>query len=184
MTVAGGDAYSVPGSSSGEGAGLLARVGRVFSFDTTVYDEVAAEPATLQALIVIAVASTLSGSLVTIALFFVMIPVGLAGAGISALLTMTAARLFAAERAGLGEWYRALGFAQAPLVIGVIPFIGAFIAPFYAIAAAIAAISCVGRMSIAAAVMTFGLAILLPFLIVSGLVLLVVGADTLMTMGR
>ena len=38
------DAY--PGSA-GERAGLLARVGRVFSFDTTVYEEVAAAPATL-----------------------------------------------------------------------------------------------------------------------------------------
>ena len=69
------DAY--PGSA-GERAGLLARVGRVFSFDTTVYEEVAAAPATLQALLVAAVAWTLSGSLVTIVLFFVMIPVGLA----------------------------------------------------------------------------------------------------------
>ncbi len=184
MAAAGGDAYSVPGpSSAGEGAGLLARVGRVFSFDTTVYDEVAAAPATLQALIVIAVASTLSGSFFTIVLFFVMIPVGLAGVAVSALLTMTAARLFAGRPASVGEWYRALGFAQAPLVIGVIPFIGGFIAPFYAIAAAVAAISRVGHMSIVSAVMTFGLAILLPFLIVGGLLFLVVGADTLMMMG-
>ena len=135
------DAY--PGSA-GERAGLLARVGRVFSFDTTVYEEVAAAPATLQALLVAAVAWTLSGSLVTIVLFFVMIPVGLAAVGVSALLTMTAARLFAGRPATVGEWYRALAFAEAPLVIGVIPFIGGFIAPFYAIAAAIAAISRVG----------------------------------------
>ena len=80
----------------------------------------------------------------------------------------------------MGEWYRALAFAEAPLVIGVIPFIGAFIAPFYAIAAAIAAISRVGQMSIASAVMTFVLAILLPFLIVGGLLFLVVGVDTLL----
>ena len=171
------DGYPV---SAGERAGLLARVGRVFSFDTTVYEEVAAAPATLQALLVAAVAWTLSGSLVTIVLFFVMIPVGLAAVGVSALLTMTAARLFAGRPATVGEWYRALAFAEAPLVIGVIPFIGAFIAPFYAIAAAIAAISRVGHMSIAAAVMTFVLAILLPFLIVGGLLLLVVGADTLL----
>ena len=116
----------------------------------------------------------------TIVLFFVMIPVGLAAVGVSALLTMTAARLFAGRPATVGEWYRALAFAEAPLVIGVIPFIGGFIAPFYAIAAAIAAISRVGQMSIASAVMTFVLAILLPFLIVGGLLFLVVGVDTLL----
>ena len=168
------EGYQAP---AGAGAGLLARVARVFSFDTTVYDEVAAAPATLQALLVAAVAWTLSGSFVTLLLFFVMIPVGLAAVGVSALLTMMAARLFAGRAATVGEWYRALAFAEAPLVIGVIPFVGAFIAPFYAIAAAIAAISRVGQMSIVSAVMTFGLAILLPLLVVAGLLLLLLGAD-------
>lgn len=180
MAASADDVYSAP---SGHDAGLFPRVVRVFSFDNTVYEEVAAAPATLQAMIVIAAASTLSGSLVTIFLFFVMIPVGLLGVAVSALLTMTAARLFGGRAAGIDEWYRALGFAQAPLAIGAIPFIGGFIAPFYAVAAAIAAISRVGQMSIVSAVMTFGLAILLPFLVVAGLLFLVVGADMLLMMG-
>ena len=173
------DATPVP-SSSGHATGFLARVARVFSFDTTVYEEVAAGPGTFQAVVIIGVAAMLSGNLATIALFFILVPFALIGVGVSALLIMIAVRLFSSHSLSLGEWYRALGFAQAPLAIGLVPFVGSFIGLFYCIAAQIAAISRVARIPVGSAVLTFLLACFLPFLLLAGLLILLVGADALL----
>ena len=172
-------------SSPGHAAGFLERVGRVFSFDTSVYEEVAAAgPATFQAVVVIAVAAMLSGSLVTIGLFFIFVPLALIGVGVSALLVMIAVRLFSSHSPSLGEWYRALGFAQAPLAIGLVPFVGSFIALFYWVAADVAAISRVARIPVGSALLTFLLACFVPFLLLAGLLILAVGADALLNWVR
>ena len=166
-------------TATGRPTSFLARVGRVFSFDSSVYEEVATSTATLQAVVVIAVAALLSGSLFTLALFFLVVPAALIGVGVSALLVQVAARFFSGHSASLGEWYRALAFAQAPLVIGVVPFVGTFIAFVYWIAAGVAAISSVARISIGSAILTFFLAGLLPFLLFGGLLFLAGGASAL-----
>ena len=157
-----------PPTSPGRVAVFLARVRRVFSFDTSVYEEVAAGPATLQAVFVIAVAAVNSGGMVTAVLFFLVVPLSLIATGIFALLVTIAARLFGSHSASLGEWYRALGFAQAPLMVGAVPFVGSF-AFVYLVAAAVAAISRVARLPIGSAILTFLVACLPAYLLLVGM---------------
>lgn len=151
---------------------LFARVKNVFAFETSVYDDVAAKPVTFQAIVVVAVASVLSGSFLTMVLFFVTIPFYLFVTALNALLVSLVAKLFSRESPEFGAWFRALGFAEAPLVLGVIPFVGSFIAGTYVIATSIAAIHRVAKIPIGSAILTWLIAWLLPiallvFLIVS-----------------
>ena len=154
----------------------------MFSFDTSVYDDVATRPATLQAMVVITVAAVLSGSLVTIALFFIIVPLSLIGVGVSAALVIIAVRLLSSHSCSWGEWYRALGFAQAPLVLGLVPFIGSFIAIVYSVAAEVATISRVAQIPTGSAKLTFLLACFLPFLLLAGIVVLAAGANILLNL--
>ena len=178
-----GPAPGVPaGAPAGAAAGFGARVGRVFSFDTSVYEEVAAAPDTLQAVAVIAIASMLSGSLTTLFLFFVIVPGALFFVAVHAFLVMIVVRLFGSRVASFGEWYRALGFAQAPLAIGLIPLLGWLVAPVYCAAAQVGAISRVARMPVGFAILTLLLA-WLPFLLLGGLLILLGVASILGLVG-
>ena len=178
------DSTMVHPSSPPHAAGFLARVGRVFSFETSVYEDVAAGPGTFQAVVIVGVAAMLSGSLLTISLFFIFVPAALMGLGVAALLVMIAARLFSSHSPSFGEWYRALGFAQAPLAIGLMPFVGSFIAIPYCVAAQVAGISRVARIPVGSAVLTFFLACFLPFLLLMSLLALLVGTDALLSFLR
>ncbi len=177
-----GPAPGVPtGAPAGAAAGFGARVGRVFSFDTSVYEEVAAAPVTGQAVVIIAVASLLSGSLLTLVFFLLVVPGALFFVAVHAFLVMIVARLFGGRAASFGEWYRALGFAQAPLVLGIVPLLGFFVAPLYCVAAQVGAISRVARMSVGMAIVTLLLA-WLPFFLLGGL-LVVLGFGALGVLG-
>ena len=162
--------------------GFGSRVGRVFSFDTSVYEEVAAAPVTFQAMVVIAIASMLSGGLVTLLLFFFVVPGALFYLAVHALLVMIVARLFGGRAASFVEWYRALGFAQAPLAIGLVPLAGWLAAPVYCAAAEVAAISRVARISVGLAIVTL-LLTWLPFLLLGGLLILLGVAGALGILG-
>ncbi len=173
---------STASPSAGAGSGFGARLGRVFSFDGSVYEEVAAAPATGQAIVVIAVAAMLSGGLVTLVLFFFVVPGALFFLAAHALLVMLATRLFGGRSAAFVEWYRALGFAQAPLVIGLVPVVGWFVAPVYGVAAQVTAVSRVARLSVGMAFLALLLA-WLPFLFAGMLVALVGGVALLGLLG-
>ena len=149
---------------------LFARVKNVFAFETSVYDDVAAKPVTFQAMVVIALASVMSGSFLTMVLFFVTIPFYLFVTAVNALLVSLVAKLFSKESPEFGAWFRALGFAAAPLVLGVIPFVGSFIAGTYVIATSIAAIHRVARIPIGSAILTWLIAWLLPIALIVFLV--------------
>lgn len=155
-----------PGPAPASNDSLFARVKNVFAFETSVYDDVAAKPVTVQAIVVIALASVLSGSFLTMVLFFVTIPFYLFATAVNALLVSFVAKLFSKESPEFGAWFRALGFAEAPLVLGVIPFVGSFIAGTYVIATSIAAIHRVARIPIGSAILTWLIAWLLPIALI------------------
>ena len=141
------------------------RVKRVFNFETDVYPEVAADgQAALEAIVVVAVSSLLFGNISTLFLFFIVIPFSLVQTAISAGLVSIASRLFNKESPGFAAWFRALGFAEAPLVLGIIPFIGSFIGLLYWIATGIAAIHRVARVPVGVAILTWVIAWLLPLM--------------------
>ena len=177
-----GAASPSTGSAPGSGTGFGARIGRVFSFDTSVYEEVAAAPATPQAVIVIAVAAMLSGSLTTLFLFIFVVPGALFFVAVHAFLVMMITRLFGGRAASFVEWYRAIGFAQAPLAIGLVPLVGWVVAPLYCAAAQVAAISRVARISAGFAILALLLA-WLPFFLLGGLRLLLGVATILGILG-
>ena len=174
-----GAASPSTGSAPGSGTGFGARIGRVFSFDTSVYEEVAAAP---QAVIVIAVAAMLSGSLTTLFLFIFVVPGALFFVAVHAFLVMMITRLFGGRAASFVEWYRAIGFAQAPLAIGLVPLVGWVVAPLYCAAAQVAAISRVARISAGFAILALLLA-WLPFFLLGGLLLLLGVATILGILG-
>jgi hypothetical protein len=113
-------------------AGLVERLGRVLSLDSDVFAEVAADtPATGQAILVVVGVALAQG-----------VGAGLAGSGSQLFLGVADACLrwslwsvsilLAARALGvpgeLGALFRALGFAAAPLALGLfeaIPFLGA-----------------------------------------------------------
>ena len=149
------------------------RVKRVFNFETDVYPEVAADgQAALEAIVVIAVSSLLFGSITSIALFFIVIPLSLVQTAISAGLVSIAAKLFNPESPGFAPWFRALGFAEAPLALGLIPFVGSFVGLLYWIATGIAAIHRVARLPVGLAILTWVVAWLIPFVFLMFLVFL------------
>ena len=173
-----------PGPAPASNDSLFARVKNVFAFETSVYEDVAAKPVTFQAIVVVAVASVLSGSFLTMFFFVVTIPFYLFVTAVNAGLVSLVARLFSKESPEFGAWFRALAFAEAPLILGVIPFVGSFIAGTYVIATSIAAIHRVARIPIGSAILTWLIAWLLPialiaFLVVSlGLMTLFVAAGS------
>ena len=149
------------------------RVKRVFNFETDVYPEVAADgQAALEAIVVIAVSSLLFGSITSMALFFIVIPLSLVQTAISAGLVSIAAKLFNPESPGFAPWFRALGFAEAPLALGLIPFVGSFVGLLYWIATGIAAIHRVARLPVGLAILTWVVAWLIPFVFLMFLVFL------------
>ena len=146
---------------------------RVFNFETDVYPEVAADgQAALEAIVVIAVSSLLFGSIMSMALFFIVIPLSLVQTAISAGLVSMAAKLFNKESPGFAPWFRALGFAEAPLALGLIPFVGSFVGLLYWIATDIAAIHRVARLPVGLAILTWVVAWLIPFVFLMFLVFL------------
>lgn len=159
-----------PGAAPDSNDSLFARVKNVFAFETSVYDDVAAKPVTFQAIVVIALASVLSGSFLTMVLFFVTIPFYLFVTAVNAGLVSIVAKLFSRESPEFGAWFRALGFATAPLILGVIPFVGSFIAGTYVIATSIAAIHRVAKIPIGSAILTWLIAWLLPIALIAFLV--------------
>ena len=149
------------------------RVKRVFNFETDVYPEVAADgQAALEAIVVIAVSSLLFGSITSMALFFIVIPLSLVQTAVSAGLVSIAAKLFNPESPGFAPWFRALGFAEAPLALGLIPFVGSFVGLLYWIATGIAAIHRVARLPVGLAILTWVVAWLIPFVFLMFLVFL------------
>ncbi|MXY25689.1 MAG: hypothetical protein F4Y45_14380 [Acidobacteria bacterium] len=177
-TAASPSARSAPGANSG----FMARIARVFSFDTSVYPEVAAAPATGQAIVVVSVAATLSGGVASLVLFFFVVPGALVFLAVQALLVMLVTRLFGGHPAAFIEWYRALGFAQAPLVVGLVPLLGWIVAPFYSAAAQVTAISRVARLSTGMAFLAL-LLTWLPFFLAGLLFALVAGVALLGVLG-
>ena len=159
------------GPAAGSNASLWTRVQNVFAFETSVYPDVAAGPFTFQAIVIIAVASVLSGSALTMLFFFIAIPVSLVQTTISAGLISIIAKLFSKESPGFAAWFRALGFAEAPLILGIIPFVGSFIGGTYVIATSIAAIHRVARIPIGLAILTWLLVWLLPLALLTFLAL-------------
>lgn len=151
------------GARPGAESSFFSRVKRVFNFEIGVYPEVAGNAqATLEAMVVVALATLLFGSFWSLFLFFITVPLALASAALSAGLVTLSARLFNKESPGFAAWFRALAFAQAPLSLGIVPLVGSFIAMVYCIATSVAAIHSVARLPVGVAILTWVIAWLLP----------------------
>ena len=147
------------------------RVRRVFDFETDVYEEVAVSPKVLPAILAVAVAATFGGSILTMLFFFVAIPAMVVVVGVSAFLVKIAASLLAGKSRSFGEWYRALAFAQTPAIVGLIPFVGTYIASVYCIATQVAVVARLADVSIRRAILTVLLAVFLPLLLLISLLI-------------
>ena len=146
---------------------------RVFNFETSVYPEVAADgQAAIQAIVVVAAATLFFGSIWSLFIFFITVPFALAATALSAGLVSFSASLFNKESPGFAAWFRALGFAEAPLALGIIPFVGSFVGLVYWIAASVAAIHRVARVPVGVAILIWVLAWLLPLLFLAFLAFL------------
>ena len=151
------------GAQPGAESSFFGRVKRVFNFETGVYPEVAGNgQATLEAIVVVALATLFFGSIWSLFVFFLTVPLALALTAVSAGLVTLSARLFNQDSPGFAPWFRALAFAQAPLSLGIIPLVGSFIAMVYCIATSIAAIHRVARLPVGLAILTWVIAWLLP----------------------
>lgn len=151
------------GARPGAESSFFSRVKRVFNFEIGVYPEVAGNAqATLEAMVVVALATLLFGSFWSLFLFFITVPLALALTALSAGLVTLSARLFNKESPGFAAWFRALAFAQAPLSLGIVPLVGSFIAMVYCIATSVAAIHSVARLPVGVAILTWVIAWLLP----------------------
>ena len=156
-------APAAPGAQPGAESSFFSRVKRVFNFEIGVYPEVAGNAqATLEAIVVVALATLLFGSFWSLLVFFVTVPLALAATALSAGLVTLSARLFNKDSPGFAAWFRALAFAQAPLSLGIVPLVGSFIAMVYCIATSIAAIHSVARLPVGVAILTWVIAWLLP----------------------
>ena len=156
-------ASAAAGAQPGAESSFFSRVKRVFNFETGVYPEVAGNgQATLEAIVVVALATLFFGSIWSLFVFFLTVPFALALTAASACLVTLSARLFNQDSPGFAPWFRALAFAQAPLSLGVIPIVGSFIAMVYCIATSIAAIHRVARLPVGVAILTWVIAWLLP----------------------
>lgn len=112
---------------------MLQNVIRAMKLDTDFYNTVERDASfTPQAFVVVVVANGLAGIGTAIALADVSVLGGIVGsiaAGLvnwvvwSALALFIGTRLFGGT-ADMGEMLRVLGFAQAPLMIGIIPYLG------------------------------------------------------------
>ena len=151
------------GAQPGAESSFFGRVKRVFNFETGVYPEVAGNgQATLEAIMVVALATLFFGSFWSLFIFFLTVPLALALTAVSAGLVTLSARLFNQDSPGFAPWFRALAFAQAPLSLGIIPLVGSFIAMVYCIATSIAAIHRVAGLPVGLAILTWVIAWLLP----------------------
>ena len=151
------------GAQPGAESSFFGRVKRVFNFETGVYPEVAGNgQATLEAIVVVALATLFFGSFWSLFIFFLTVPLALALTAGSAGLVTLSARLFNQDSPGFAPWFRALAFAQAPLSLGIIPLVGSFIAMVYCIATSIAAIHRVAGLPVGLAILTWVIAWLLP----------------------
>lgn len=151
------------GARPGTESSFFDRVKRVFNFEISVYPEVAGNTeATLEAIVVVALATLLFGSFWSLFVFFITVPLALALTAVAAGLVTVSARLFDQESPGFAAWFRALAFALAPLSLGIVPLVGSFIAMVYCIATSIAAIHGVARLPVGVAIRTWVLAWLLP----------------------
>ena len=151
------------GARPGAESSFFSRVKRVFNFEIGVYPEVAGNAqATLEAIVVVALATLLFGSFWSLFLFFITVPLALALTALSAGLVTLSARLFNKDSPGFAAWFRALAFAQAPLSLGIVPLVGSFIAMVYCIATSVAAIHSVARLPVGVAILTWVIAWLLP----------------------
>ena len=167
------------------------RVKAVLRFEPGIFMEIAQDnSATGQACGVFALAVLLSCLL---GLPFVLLawPAGFLGIAIMTGLFMLVSRMFAGspptegstgpdggseDRQGLSPcysgWLRAVLFASAPVAFGIVPFVGTFIGAIYNLILQIIAIRELSGISMAAAVMTWLIAMLFPaILLIVGIML-------------
>lgn len=130
---------------------FLERVAGVMKLDVNTYEEIEAdESATGQAAMVVAIVAIVGGLLAGVAAplaggsflgaFLGQLIIAFVAWIIWAYVTYYVGTGIFGSKATTGQLLRVLGFAQAPLILGVIPLIGAFIGSLWTLACAFIAI--------------------------------------------
>ena len=166
------------------GASLWDRLLRVLKLEPGTFEEIASdERATLQAVLVIALASAVSTLLLLGPAILVVVPFVLIVAAINAGIVFLVMLLFAAKSPGYLPVFRALGFAFAPAALGIVPFLGTFAGFVYSAVLGVVAIRELGRISTGEAVIVYVLSVVVPMFVFAFLVVALVGASLLGLLG-
>ena len=146
------------------GTSVWARALAMLKLEPGISEEIANDPgATKQAFVVFVIAQALAGGVLLVPVSLLLLPLSLAATAIIILLVSLVARLFSTAVPPYSHWFRALLFSTSPYALGVIPFIGSFVGIVYSIVLQIVVIRDLPRISTGQAVVTWLIAILLPF---------------------
>lgn len=166
------------------GVSLWDRLLRVLKLEPGVSEEIAAdESATLQAVVVLSLASVVSALLVLGPAALLAIPFALVGNAIAAGIVFLVMRAFAAKPPDYLPLFRVLGFAFAPNALGLIPFLGSLAGLVYSAVLSVVAIRDLGRLSTGEAIIVYALSVVIPFFVLGSLIVALVGISLLGLLG-
>ena len=153
-------------------ASLWDRIVSVLKIEDGVFSEIASDGgATLQAILVFAVASTV-GSLWSGPFLLITVPIALVFVLVGAAIYSLISRLFASEVAPLAGWIRALLFTSIPSSLGIVPIVGSFVGGIYTLILQIVVIRELARVSTGKAVAVWLITVLvvvLPVIVLAGI---------------
>lgn len=166
------------------GASVWDRLLRVLKLEPGASEEIAAdERATLQAVVVLALASVVSSLLVLGPAALLAIPFALVGNAIAAGIVFLVMRAFAAKPPDYMPLFRILGFAFAPNAMGLVPFLGSLAGLVYSAVLSVVAIRDLGRLSTGEAVIVYVLSVVIPFFVIGFLIVALVGMSLISLLG-
>ena len=166
------------------GASVWDRLLQVLRLEPGVSAEIAAdERATLQAVVVLALASVVSSLLLLGPAALLAIPFALVGNAIATGIVFLVMRAFAAKPPDYMPLFRVLGFAFAPNALGLVPFLGSFAGFVYSAVLSVVAIRDLGRLSTGEAVIVYVLSVVIPFFVIGFLIVALVGMSLVSLLG-
>ena len=166
------------------GVSLWDRLLRVLKLEPGVSEEIATDAnATLQAVVVLSLASVVAALLVLGPVALLAIPFALVGNAIAAGIVFLVMRAFAAKPPDYMSLFRVLGFAFAPNALGLIPFLGSLAGFVYSAVLSVVAIRDLGRLSTGEAVIVYALSVVIPFFVLGSLIVALVGISLLGLLG-
>ena len=154
------------------GAGSTwSRVLAMLKLEPGISEEIASDPNSTKRGLVVVIVASVAACLFVLPVVLITIPATFVAIAVTAGLYCLFSRLFANEVPAYPNWFRILLFTSAPTALGIVPIVGALVGSVYTIVLHVVAIRDLARITTGAAIVVWLIAVLLPTILIVAAVL-------------